>query len=97
MAIGVIFDFPGVTKEQYEAVCKDLNGGKLLGALSDWPGPGIVAHIAGPTSNGWRVVDVWESEEAFRQFGAALMPLLKKHGMPDTAPDVFMTHNVVRS
>ncbi|HET7717308.1 MAG TPA: hypothetical protein VFK86_16930 [Bauldia sp.] len=97
MAIGVLFDFPGGTQEQYEAVCRDLNGGKTLSVLSEWPGPGIVAHIAGPTSDGWRVVDVWESEETFQDFGAKLVPLLRKHRLPEVAPQIFRAHNVVRA
>ena len=31
-------------------------------------GEGQIAHIAAPTDGGWRVVDVWESEEAFHKF-----------------------------
>jgi hypothetical protein len=96
MAIGVIFDFPGTTSDQYDEVCRDLNNGQPLRRLSDWPGEGeIVAHVAGPTRDGWRVVDVWESQEAFQRFGERLIPLLEKAGMPAVQPQVFPVHNVV--
>ncbi len=96
MAIGVLFDFPGVTSDQYDEVCRNLNNGRLLRALADWPEPGIVSHVAGPTPDGgWRVVDVWESEEAFQRFGQLLLPLLQQAGFPAGAPQVFPVHNVV--
>jgi len=96
VAIGVLFDFPGVTSEQYDEVCRNLNNGRLLTALSEWPEPGIVSHVAGPTPDGgWRVVDVWESEEAFQRFGQRLMPLLQQAGFPAGAPQMFPVHNVV--
>jgi len=95
VAIGVLFDFPGTTSDQYDEVCRDLNNGQPLRALSDWPESGVVGHIAGPTPGGWRVVDVWESEEAFQRFGQKLMPLLEKAGIPAVAPQVFPIHNVV--
>ena len=29
---------------------------------------GLVAHVAGPVEGGWRIIDVWESEEHQRRF-----------------------------
>ena len=95
MPIGVMFDFPGVSQAQYEGVCRGLNHGRLLRSLADWPVPGILSHTAGPTPNGWRVIDVWESEEAFGRFGEVIGPLLQKQGFPDAAPQVFPIHNFV--
>jgi hypothetical protein len=95
MAIGVLFEFPGVTKAQYDEVCKRLNNGKPLGALADWPGGGILSHLAGPTPNGWRVVDVWESPAAFEAFGTRLMPLMAELKFPQVAPQIFEIHNFV--
>ena len=65
MAVLMVHDSPGGTKEQYEEVGARLTDGRGLNSLSDWSVDGILAHAAGPTDNGWRVVDVWESEEAF--------------------------------
>jgi hypothetical protein len=97
MAIGVVFEFPGVDAVQYDAVCRRLNDGRVLSALADWPGGGILAHVAGPTPTGWRVVDVWESEAAFQAFGTKLMPLLAEMNFPQVAPQVFPVHNAVTS
>jgi hypothetical protein len=97
MAIGVLFEFPGVTQAQYDAVLDKLTGGRGLKRLSDWPVKGVLFHVAGPTEKGWRVVDVWESEEAFRTFGGKLMPILQESGFPPVTPQVFAVHNLVRS
>ena len=96
MAIGVLFDMPGMTSEQYDEICRGLNNGRLFTALAQWPEHGILSHVAGPTpGGGWRVVDVWESEEAFQRFGQKLMPLLQQAGLAGGAPELFPVHNVV--
>jgi hypothetical protein len=50
MAIGVLFELPGVTDAQYDAVSKKLTNGEVLSSLSDWPIGGILSHVAGPTA-----------------------------------------------
>lgn len=88
MAIGVIFEMPGITQQQYEEASKKVwKGGG--GKLADWPVKGVLAHMAGPMPNGWRIVDVWESKEALEQFGKVLGPIMKEAGFPDTEPKVF--------
>ncbi|HEY1524301.1 MAG TPA: hypothetical protein VGF70_14925 [Solirubrobacteraceae bacterium] len=44
MAIGVYFNFEGATLDQYDEVCRRLNNGQPLRALSDWPGGGCLEH-----------------------------------------------------
>ena len=95
MAIGVIFTIPGSTISQYEDVCGALNGGEQMRKLSDWPGGGCLSHVAGTTPDGMRVVDIWESEQAFQAFGEKLMPLLDEYGMKAEAPEFFVVHNLV--
>ena len=46
MAIGVIFNFPGGTTEQYDEVCRGLNNGQPMRSLADWPGGGCLSHAA---------------------------------------------------
>jgi quinol monooxygenase YgiN len=70
MAIGMIFDGPGVTQAQYDQVRNEAAPGNR-------PPAGLLYHAAGPIPNGWRVIEVWESQEAFDRFfqdrlGAAL-------------------------
>lgn len=96
MAIGVVFEFPGVTQQQYDEVCSELNKGQPLRRLSDWPNAGVLAHMAGPTSNGWRVVDVWDSEASFQAFGERLMPILQAKNFPSVSPQIFHLHNFVK-
>lgn len=60
MAVLTLLEFAGVTQELYERV-----GTRLAGAGAP---NGIVYHACGPVPGGWRVVDTWESEDAFVRF-----------------------------
>ncbi|HUQ62837.1 MAG TPA: hypothetical protein VM121_03685 [Acidimicrobiales bacterium] len=95
MAVVMVHDSPGGTAEQYEQIVARLTDGKGLNSLSDWPVEGILSHVAGPTDNGWRVVDVWESEEAFQRFGEVIIPVLQEVGMPGQ-PQLSPVHNLVK-
>jgi hypothetical protein len=57
-------------------------------SASDWAEGGVQVHIAGEGTNGFRVVDVWESEDAFRRFGEKLMPILQELGIT-IQPDLY--------
>lgn len=59
MPFGVLQEMPGVTADEYALVERHLG--------PDRP-PGLLAHVSGPTDTGWRVINVWESEAAFRAF-----------------------------
>jgi hypothetical protein len=76
MAVGVFLEFPGVTWEQYEQLVQDLD---LSG-----PPEGVLIHVCGPTSDGgWRMVDVWQSQEAFERFANELLiPRAQARGFP---------------
>jgi hypothetical protein len=38
-------------------------------AALDGPTPeGLIVHAAGPTDEGFRIIEVWESEDAWRRF-----------------------------
>jgi hypothetical protein len=52
--------------------------------------------MAGPMSGGWRVVDVWRSEAAFKRFGKFLLPILKESGLPEVEPKIFPLVRFVR-
>jgi hypothetical protein len=95
MAIGVLFELQGATREQYDHISRGLTNGGELNSPGDWPVEGLLAHVAGPTENGWRVVDVWESEEAFQRFGEQLAPQLQEAGVSGQ-PEIFQVHNFVR-
>jgi hypothetical protein len=83
MAIVAVFQGPNLTREHYEESISRLTGGKKtrMEDPSDWPVEGLLVHVTGQGPNGFRVVDVWESEEAFRRFGETLMPILQEIGV----------------
>ena len=97
MAIGVLFEFPGVTQSQYDDTLKQLKPDGKFSKLADWPVGGVLAHVVGPSPSGWRVLDVWESEAALSKFAAVLMPILKANGFPDIPPQIFPVHNFIKA
>jgi hypothetical protein len=60
----------------------------------DWPVEGLLVHIPGQGKNGFRVVDVWESEDAFRRFGETLIPILQEIGV-EGEPEIYPAHTFV--
>ena len=67
---------------------QQLTGKSRLDSPADWPVEGLLFHTAGESPSGFRIVDVWESEDAFGRFGEALMPILGEVGMTDE-PEVY--------
>jgi hypothetical protein len=63
MAVAVEMNFRGATMEQYDQVIKKM-GLTPAGATP----PGAISHWVAKTDDGMRVVDVWETREAFDQF-----------------------------
>jgi len=59
-----------------------------------WPVQGLLVRIAGQGSNGFRVVDIWETEEAFRRFGDHLMPVFDKLAI-QVEPEVYPAYAFV--
>ena len=41
---------------------------RLAAALGDGVPDGLIIHVAGPTDSGFRIINVWESEEAWERF-----------------------------
>ena len=93
----LVFDFPGVTAQQYDRLRAALSDGKPLTNLADFRrvGYAVVSHIVATTPDGLRIIDVWESEEAIERFRQKLMPLLERAGIPAAAPVVLAVHDVV--
>ncbi len=60
MALAMLAEIPGLTREQYESVVKRVNeAGTPSGALF---------HAGGPVETGYRVIEVWETREAAAAF-----------------------------
>jgi hypothetical protein len=52
--------------DRYEAIARSLGQGPS----------GLVLHVAGPTDEGFRIVEIWESEAAWRRFEPDLQQAL---------------------
>jgi hypothetical protein len=95
MAVVLVHHGPTVTRERYEETVRQLTGGKdRMESPSDWPVEGLLVHVAGEGPNGFRVVDVWESEEACNKFGEMLGPVLEEVGITDQ-PEMYAPHAFV--
>lgn len=95
MPVIVVFQGASLTQERYEESVRKITGGKSsLESPADWPVEGLLAHAAGQADGGFRVVDVWESEEAFGRFGETLVPILQELGV-EGQPDVYPAHTFV--
>src|SRR6266446_9284524 len=82
MAVVLIQVLDGVPPEMVSAVSKEM------GVASD-PPAGLIVHTASVVDGGVRIVDVWESEAAYRTFGEqrlgpAVAVVAERNGM--TAP-----------
>jgi hypothetical protein len=89
----VIVSPPGLTREHYDETVRRIfpNG---LNSPRDFPVEGMLAHIAGETASGFRVVEVWESEDALRRYGETLVPTLQDQGV-EGDPEIYPTYNFV--
>ena len=95
MSVVLVHQGPTLTQEKYEEIVGKLTDGKSrMESPSDWPVEGLLVHVAGPAEGGFRVVDVWESEEACNQFGETLAPILEELGV-DEQPELYESHTFV--
>ncbi len=75
MAVAMHMEWPGATAEQYDRLRERVN-------WEHEPPEGAVLHLASFTPEGARIVDVWESEEAFNRFlRDRLMPGVEEVGI----------------
>jgi hypothetical protein len=91
MAVAMMVDNPRGSQEVYEQLRAHLG--------LDKPAGGIF-HIAGPSPNGgWRVIEVWDSEEeAQRFFQERFIPALHELGIDGPPPprEFWPVHNAMR-
>jgi hypothetical protein len=88
MPVAMLVDNPEGSQEIYDKVREQLG-------LEDNPAGGIL-HVAGPSPNGgWRVIEVWESEEDARRFlEERLKPAFDAVGFTGRAePELWPVHN----
>jgi hypothetical protein len=94
MPVVLIHQGPTLTQERYEETVRRLTGKSRMETPADWPVEGLLVHAAGQGERGFRVVDVWESEEAARRFGERLTPVLEEVGVKEQ-PELYSTHAFV--
>ena len=91
MAVAMMVDNPKGSQELYEQIRARLG--------LDKPAGGIF-HVAGPSpTGGWRVIEVWESEEeANRFFLERFVPALQALGVsgPPPQPQFWPVHNAMK-
>lgn len=88
MPIVVIAEIPGGTAEQDEAMLKEMD-------IESDPPAGALFRAAGPIPGGWRIMSVWESQEAFDTFRRErIAPILQKLGRPLPPTQIWPVHSV---
>ena len=93
MPVMTMLEFAGMTRALYERVGASL--------AKDGPPDGILYHACGPIpggagGDGWRIVDVWESPEAFDRFIETIyLPAVRACGGPPAPSrrEIFATHH----
>lgn len=96
MPVVLIHHGPTVTAENYRATVQKLVGKDKMESASDWPVGGILFHSAGESPSGFRVVDVWESQDACEAFGQHLGPILEQVGITDP-PEMYPAETFISS
>ena len=89
MPVAMLMEWPGWTEEPYRAVLQELQ-------LDKNPPNGLLFHVAGVVQGGLRILDIWESPEAFRTFSEQrIAPAVKKVGIT-TQPkvDIYPAYNI---
>ena len=87
MAVAMMIDNPEGSQEIYERLRERIG--------LDKPAGGIF-HVAGPSPNGgWRVIEIWETEEDAKRFLAErLGPAAEAVGTaPPPPPELWPVHN----
>jgi hypothetical protein len=94
MAWSYVQDNSGMTPEMYDQVAAELAGD---------PPAGLIVHVAGTHGDGMRIVDVWESEDAYMKFRdsrlrSAVEKVIGADGMAQGPPpiDALEVRNIVR-
>lgn len=87
--VGVIMDFPGGTLDQYDDVIEKMGLGGRAPENAHF-------HWVTETDDGIRVIDVWETREAFDAFAQEKIgPLTAEAGLPQPAMDFHEVHNTL--
>ncbi|HRI62558.1 MAG TPA: hypothetical protein PK228_22610 [Saprospiraceae bacterium] len=92
-AAGIVvhFNSGSMTTAQYDQILVELQTAKAF------PPAGQIAHFCYQTTDGLKVIDVWESAETFNAFGQILMPIMQKLGINSGQPAVYSLYNYMKT
>jgi quinol monooxygenase YgiN len=91
MAICIVFEGPKVTKEQYQQVLNEVSPGNQMPQ-------GMLYHVAGtPETGGFRVVEVWDSQEDADRFFQEKLGAALQRASINVQPQVFPVHNIMKA
>jgi hypothetical protein len=90
MAIAQVHELSGMTSDTYQQAIREL---KLSG-----PPPGSLVHLAGPMEGGWRIIEVWESEQTANAFygSAQFQQMTQRLGVPQPNITSWPIENVLK-
>jgi hypothetical protein len=89
VAVAMMVENPEGSQEVYDKIRTHLGLEKPAGGIF---------HVAGPSpAGGWRVIEVWESEEeANRFFQERFVPALKELGLTPPAREFWPVYNAMK-
>jgi hypothetical protein len=91
MAVAMMVDNPQGSQELYEQIRTRIGLEKPAGGIF---------HVAGPSPNGgWRVIEIWESEDEMNTFfQERFIPALRALGVEGPPPprEVWPVHNAMK-
>ncbi len=90
MAVVVVAEVPQMDQSLYDEVSSRV--------MPDGQLPeGCQLHIAGPSSGGWRVITLWDTDEQFGQFrNEKLIPVMQELGRGELVAPSTETNPVHR-
>ena len=91
MALTVLFTPKSLNAAQFDEILRRL---EEAGASTP---KGRLHHVCYGSGDQLQVMDVWESEETFGQFGQQLMPILQQLGIDVGQPAVSPIHYIQTS
>lgn len=83
------FNVTDFTVQKYDQTIKDLE------AAGQGKPSGRLYHVVTLQPIGMLVTDVWESEEALKEFSETLVPILIKNGVTPAQPTLLPVHNII--
>ena len=93
MPVAIEMNFKGATLDQYDQVIE------LMGLQSGQAPPNAIFHWVAETDDGLRVVDVWETKEAYEQFAQEQIgPYSQQVGVPAPPETTYYdVHNIIKA